>query len=236
MIRSLQCLLKWLPVLLSYCACESCLGFSIISSTIKLKEVRSPLLLSSQYEPQDGQQTQRKDEKQQFKEEWEIPTPHSGLKPEEIVPICMIGLQQNDSPFKNAGLEINFSFASDRCRAAIGSSLENFIVYADNPIFGKMVDMKGFKILKAGPIIPGTNTRGDMQTYLTSIIPSGNLLNTAGSNNMNSGGVSGDNNNTEGGREMKFLWTLQKERRPPRQNFWLIHEVIFVDNAFALTE
>lgn len=30
--------------------------------------------------------------------------------------------------------------------------------------------------------------------------------------------------------------TIQQERRPPRQGLWLIHECIFVENAFALTE
>lgn len=36
-----------------------------------------------------------------------------------------------------------------------------------------------------------------------------------------------------GGRT--FLWTLQQERRPPRQGCWIIHEVIYVKNAFQLT-
>jgi hypothetical protein len=33
----------------------------------------------------------------------------------------------------------------------------------------------------------------------------------------------------------RFLWTLQQERRPPRQDCWLIHEVLFIKNAYALT-
>jgi hypothetical protein len=28
---------------------------------------------------------------------------------------------------------------------------------------------------------------------------------------------------------------MQQERRPPRQGLWLVHECIFMDNAFALT-
>ena len=28
---------------------------------------------------------------------------------------------------------------------------------------------------------------------------------------------------------------MQQERRPPRQGMWLVHECIFVENAFALT-
>jgi hypothetical protein len=32
-----------------------------------------------------------------------------------------------------------------------------------------------------------------------------------------------------------FLWTMQKERRPPRQNCWLVHEVLHKRNAFLQT-
>jgi hypothetical protein len=33
-----------------------------------------------------------------------------------------------------------------------------------------------------------------------------------------------------------FLWTLQKERRPPRQDCWLVHEVLYKRNAFLQTK
>mmetsp|Transcript_20042 Transcript_20042/g.41923 ORF Transcript_20042/g.41923 Transcript_20042/m.41923 type:complete len:93 (+) Transcript_20042:2313-2591(+) len=33
----------------------------------------------------------------------------------------------------------------------------------------------------------------------------------------------------------RFLWTLQRERRPPRQGFWLIHEVVYTKNSRELT-
>jgi hypothetical protein len=32
-----------------------------------------------------------------------------------------------------------------------------------------------------------------------------------------------------------FLWTLQQERRPPLQGCWIIHEVLYVKNAYAQT-
>jgi hypothetical protein len=32
-----------------------------------------------------------------------------------------------------------------------------------------------------------------------------------------------------------YLWTLQKERRPPRQGCWLVHEVLYNKNAFMQT-
>ena len=36
--------------------------------------------------------------------------------------------------------------------------------------------------------------------------------------------------------KIRYLWTLQKERRPPRQDCWLVHEVLFTKNAFQQTE
>jgi len=42
--------------------------------------------------------------------------------------------------------------------------------------------------------------------------------------------------NSEEGERRQFLWTMQQERRPPRQGCWLIHEVMYVNNAFQLTE
>lgn len=39
----------------------------------------------------------------------------------------------------------------------------------------------------------------------------------------------------ESGRDRRFLWTLMREMRPPRHNCWLIHECIFVENAYAIT-
>ena len=33
----------------------------------------------------------------------------------------------------------------------------------------------------------------------------------------------------------KFLWTLQQERRPPRQGAWLLYEVLAVDKAIEKT-
>lgn len=91
--------------------------------------------------------------------------------------------------------------------------MNNFIIFANNPTFGAMVNLKEWSILSIGPEIAGTNTRGAMRTVLTSVISTKN-------------GVD---------KERKFLWTLQKERRPPKAGYWLIQEVLFVDNAFHIT-
>ena len=140
-----------------------------------------------------------------------LPQPTPELSAEDIVNTCMDSLMSNDDPRANAGLEVCFNFSSDRCRASLGGSLENFIEFASNPIFASMVNAKEWTKVKIGPIIAGSQTRGAMQTVLVDLKP-------------------------ESGRDRRFLWTLQQERRPPRQGCWLVHECIFVENAFALTE
>lgn len=140
-----------------------------------------------------------------------LPQPNPELSAVDIVDTCMDSLMRNDDPRANAGLEVCFNFSSDRCRASLGGSLENFIEFASNPIFASMVNAKEWGKVKIGPIIAGSQTRGAMQTVLVDLKP-------------------------ESGRDRRFLWTLQQERRPPRQGCWLVHECIFVENAFALTE
>jgi len=145
-----------------------------------------------------------------YKPECLLPQPTPELCAEEVVKLCMDSLLMNNDPRPNAGLEICFNFSSDRCRAALGGSLQNFIQYASNPTFGSMIGARKWKKLSTGPIIPGTNFRGDMQTVMTHVSPAT-------------------------GRERRFLWTVQRERRPPRQGCWLVHECIFVENAYSLT-
>ena len=145
--------------------------------------------------------------------ECHLPSPNQNLDAFEVVTTCLTSLQQNNEPYINAGLEICFNFSNDRTRAALGGDVNNFIIFANNPTFGAMVNLKEWSILSIGPEIAGTNTRGAMRTVLTSVISTKN-------------GVD---------KERKFLWTLQKERRPPKAGYWLIQEVLFVDNAFHIT-
>lgn len=178
----------------------------------------------------------------------------------EVATLCMNALQ-HQMPKKS--LEICFNFSSDRCRAAVGGTLEEFFRYAQNPVFGKLVHCCGWSIASVGPIIPGSNVRGDMQTILIEI--------SKGLSVQDALDVAIDNHNSqvkhgapkrrpieeriaemdakmrgeplpepseaEGARTqpIRFLWTMQKERRPPRQNCWLVHEVLFVNNAHEQT-
>lgn len=99
-------------------------------------------------------------------------SPHADMTARDVVTTCMDALLQNDNPRKNAGLEVCFDFSSDRCRAAMGGNVEDFILYASNPTVGSMMNANEFIVLSVGPIILGTMTRGAMQTVLVKVTPS----------------------------------------------------------------
>jgi len=146
----------------------------------------------------------------------ELPIPNESIEALQVVSTCMSYLQTNDEPKQNSGLEVCYNFSSDSCRASNGGSLEDFLRYANNPVFQSMVNCHEWGVLNVGSEIPGTNTRGAMKTVLIKVVQKK---------------VEGQMRN-----DRRFLWTLMKERRPPRQGCFLIRECIAVDNAFALTE
>ena len=99
-------------------------------------------------------------------------SPHADMAARDVVTTCMEALLQNDNPRKNAGLNVCFDFSSDRCRAALGGNVEDFILYASNPTFGSMMNANEYIVLSVGPIIVATMTRGAMQTVLVKVTPS----------------------------------------------------------------
>ena len=199
-------------------------------------------------------------------EDMDVSFPHPDLNAEQVAKICMDALHCRPP---QQSLEICFNYSSDRCRAAVGGSLKEFIQYASNPVFGTMVNCDGYHIVSVGPIIPGSMHRGAMQTVLVDvqkplnvedIVKSAQLQQQQPPNGAQAsqqatrrrpsamerreqrlkaeagetGKEATGNDGVDDGRR-RFLWTLQQERRPPRQNCWLVHEVLFIKNAFALT-
>lgn len=149
-----------------------------------------------------------------------LPTSNDFMTPEEVVTTCMRYLQGRGDPTpmqERAGLEICYNFSSDSCRMANGGSLESFLQRANNPVFQTMVGCAQWEVVNVGPEIAGTPTRGAMQTVLIDVMP--RLV-------MDGGAERNDR---------KFLWTIVKERRPPRQGHCLVHECVAVENAFAHT-
>lgn len=148
-----------------------------------------------------------------------LPTSNDFMTPEQVVTTCMTYLQGKGDPTpmqELAGLEICYNFSSDSCRMANGGSLESFLQRANNPVFRTMVDCARWEVDNVGPEIAGTPTRGSMQTVLVNVMP--RVEETGNQRN-----------------DRQFLWTIVRERRPPRQGHCLVHECVAVENAFAHT-
>jgi len=230
----------------------------------------------------------------------EQPTPIPSLSAIDVATLCMDALQNEASPQTSLG--VCFDFSSDRCRAAVGGALDEFVKYASNPVFGTLVHCQGYRILSVGPIIPGSQHRGEMQTILIEItqpmtvsdavseynaaqqqleqrqqqqesssqpptstqrasgrptieermrareerkrqqlegVSSSSSSSSSSDNKSNPAAMndSSDRQNTSNNSDNTrvFLWTMQKERRPPRQDCWLVHEVLHKQYAFQLT-
>ena len=154
-----------------------------------------------------------------------LPTSNDSMTPEEVVTTCMTYLQGKGDistlmEEELAGLEICYNFSSDSCRMANGGSLESFLQRANNPVFRTMVGCARWEVVNVGPTIVGTATRGSMQTVLIGVVPRF--------------GEKGDTQQRYR-NDRQFLWTIVKERRPPRQGHCLVYECVSVENAFAHT-
>lgn len=189
--------------------------------------------------------------------------PNPQLKPIDVLTICMEALK-NDYPTKS--LEVCFEFSSDRCRAAVGGTLSEFMQYSADPVFTKVIHCDSYQILKQGPIIPGTQFRGDMQTILIEI-QKGTTFQEAINESVKKMEPTSQSSKKrrlsleerlrqrmkgkeaqnarrdaasapitiQGDGKHRFLWTLQRERRPPRQDCWLVHEFLYTKNAWEQT-
>lgn len=149
-----------------------------------------------------------------------LPHPHPSLTPEQVVRFCMDAFVEYSNN-SLVGLEVCFSFSSDQCRAALGGSFKEFTEYAQNPTFQYLITTPSYHLVSLGPIIPGTAHRGSMQTILMEV-----------ENKLED---EDDDDSASTTTPRRFLWTLRQERRPPRQDCWLIHEVLYVKNAFHQT-
>lgn len=181
----------------------------------------------------------------------------------EVAILCMDALQYQKA---SEALEVCFNFSSDRCRAGVGGTLDQFVRYADNPVFGALVNCDDYEILSVGEVIPGTAHRGPMQTVYVEITD-GMSMKTVQKEVRQQSRTSRGGRLTleeryrqrgltpEGDRlepelddqwgkimedevqdgKRRFIWTMQLERRPPRQDCWLVHEVLSTKNVFQQT-
>ena len=174
-----------------------------------------------------------------------LPHPHPSLSATDVVSACMSTFIDYN---KDLGLQVCFAFSSDRCRAAMGGSLDEFLQYADNPTFGYLVHCQSWDICSVGPVIPGTSHRGAMQTVLMVARPSSTTASSSASSSRSAVKsmpfLDDDEATTQCNQQQMsqvedcgrpFLWTLQMERRPPLQGCWMVHEVLYTPNAYWQT-
>lgn len=176
-----------------------------------------------------------------------LPNPHPSLSAVDVVTACMDTLLAHSTALSSAaaaGLEVCFHFSSDRCRAAMGGSLDAFNVYAQNPTFAHLVHCASWRIVAVGPVIPAATHRGAMQTVLVDVVAVNRRDEEAASTIRNrdrplAAAPGGDGSPSPAVSaavdSRRFLWTLQQERRPPLQGCWIIHEVLYTKNAWQQT-
>lgn len=122
----------------------------------------------------------------------------------------MDALAANNFPDINSGLATCYAFSNGMCRAAVGASVEEFIVYAQNPVFQSMVDAQKWRADPINILESTTPTRGAMATQMVHVV-------------------------SRRGDTRSFLWTLQQERRPPLAGAWLVYQCLAKDYAISLT-
>ncbi len=184
-----------------------------------------------------------------------LPNPNPALRAVDVVTACMDAFVENRHD-NTIGLDVCFAFSNDRCRAAIGGNINEFYQYAINPTFTYLTSCVSYSIISIGPIINGTAHRGSMQTILMEVIPSITTSMTLSASPQYQSKrntvpalptpkrkdlTNKDHQALLGQKAAaltpprRFLWTLQQERRPPLQNCWMIHEVLYTKNAFQQT-
>ena len=88
--------------------------------------------------------------------------PKPDILPENVVRIQLEALANNDTPYRNAGIEIAFRFASPANQQATGP-LGRFIQLVRNPVYKPMID---HEIAKIGDLVV-EGTRAMLPVYLT---------------------------------------------------------------------
>mmetsp|Transcript_27976 Transcript_27976/g.70534 ORF Transcript_27976/g.70534 Transcript_27976/m.70534 type:complete len:223 (+) Transcript_27976:3-671(+) len=148
--------------------------------------------------------------------------PDPSLTSEEVVKGLLGGLQHNDIPEPNMGLERFYNFATFTCKSALTArqgarSLQNFTKYAARePVFSHLVNCEAFS-LGESTLIKGTPTRGDLASHIVCIQEPAGFRFSSGLER--SEGVGED-------VEVRYRMMLQRERLPPLEGCWMVHECL----------
>ena len=162
------------------------------------------------------------------------PEPTPDITPHEVLTYISRSLQFIDHPNPSSGLERIFPFFTWQCRKIItarkgGDTTENFMKYgllapALQPFMGATRIQIG-----EGSLTAGSQIRGDIMTF--PIVIHGSKAHTF---QHSSGLIKGSISSTPPIKRM--LIRLEKNRRPPMMNCWLVREVIDVKYTQSYSE
>ena len=79
----------------------------------------------------------------------ELLSPNSNIKPKEVIKIQLNGLQQNDSKFKDSGIEQTWKFAHPNNKRVTGP-LSNFKMMLKSDSYGMMINHLSHTITELG--------------------------------------------------------------------------------------
>ncbi len=85
--------------------------------------------------------------------------PDPSLSPQDVVSIQVEALGNNDSPYKDRGLEVTFNFASPANKRMTGP-LERFKAMVRGPAYGSMIDHRSATFEKL--VVEGDSARIDV--------------------------------------------------------------------------
>ena len=162
-----------------------------------------------------------------------MPTePSPELSPETVAIACARSLQWVDHPTPNEGLVRVFPFMTWECRKVVtarqgGDTVERFCQYgllspALQPFMGAYrIDVGNVTMTPARPPM-----RGALASFPI-IIQGASVLALQHPSGMNrTGGISTP-------PETRMVMRLEKQRRPPLQDCWLVRELLDIRHAFA---
>lgn len=144
--------------------------------------------------------------------------PHPSLEPAEVVRALSEGLQANDSPTDNAGLQRLFAFTTFECRKALtgrqgAGDIDRFIRYAQNPVVNTLRNARAFQLHPA-TLIKATEERAALASMRSDVW-----------------GWETDGSEDDAPRHVR--WVLQQVKYPgPLQHAWLVHELILAEYIF----
>ena len=176
--------------------------------------------------------------------------PNQSLDAQETVRLVCTGLEFNDWPAIDAGMERLFNFLTPQGRVAVappppikgtqgGVTLEYFLEHAGSPAIGALIECSGFSLVGEPTITPATVAHGSLATQMVEVyneeedIEISHVLqfNEVEIESVRKALISGEalpafvSESSSVPTRTRFLLMLEQQRRPPYTDCWLIKEL-----------